>query len=401
MPQDQPASSGPDAAGPDAAGPAGPGPAGPGPAGPAAGEPATGSTPAPDRPAGSTPAPDRPVGSTPAPERRSAGTPPLDRPPGRWAGTTPVTDRWAGTTPVTDRWAGAGPVTDRWAGIATTAAAAPGAAQAGASGWTAAAPDEVTPVGDQTAVVQWGEQSTARPRRALPGALAHLRRDRRLVPAIAGIGALVLFASLIAEWQVTLHNTNLFNGSEAPAQIVRAPSRLSDLGAWGSGYLTGLLMLAGTMAMLLFGPANLRRPARVLALSTAAAMLALLVAVTVDLGRQSFILRDFLLLSPDSTPEPVAYGRGLICAFFGVIAVAVAARLADRFPVDQPISGAADAVDRAGSQDGDGPNAAPDGREASFWGRPGHTADPAEPLDLTVEPTAPFTGVLDRRDGPA
>lgn len=239
--------------------------------------------------------------------------------------------------------------------------------------------------GDAPAVVEWGSDAPAR-RPGRPGA-AGRGRDRRLVMAIAGLGALALFASLISEWQSTTISANLFGPSD-DAGNREVFSSVGDLDAWGGGYLAGLVPLVATTAVLLFGPPASAQLMRVLSLSSAGVLLAVLTGLAVDLGNRSMALGNLVYVAEADAAQRVALGRGVTCAFVGVAALGLAAYLSRRPGVVRP----------AGTPGADPSGAASPGG----GGRVGGTATPGADgrtgaEDLTVEATAPFTA---EPDGP-
>ena len=247
------------------------------------------------------------------------------------------------------------------------------------------------PPAGSTAVVEWGD-TTSGPRRPLPRFLSGLGRDRRLVPLVAGLGAVALFASLVSEWQVTTVTSEFFGGPDLRGDQ-RVLTGIGDLGAWGAGYLIGIFLLACATALAMFGPAVVARAARVVALTSAGVLLTLLVAMAIELGERSVALGSIFYLNQE-VGKSLEYGRGIPCAFVGVCAVALAAHLAGRLLPAAPGAAAGAADPEPGSdRDADLPGS---------WRRrppaPGYTSAP--PIDLTVEPATPFTPLPDGRDRP-
>jgi hypothetical protein len=183
-------------------------------------------------------------------------------------------------------------------------------------------PSEAAP-----AVVEWGDADAPPHRPSAPGGP---RRDRAVVLLVAGLGALALFASLLSDWQSTTISTSLFRPPEAQSAGSRVlQTSVGDLDAWGSGYLAGLVALVGATAVLLFGPPAAAHLTRVLSLSTAAVLLALLTGLAVDLGQRSMALDNLAYLGEIGTNR-LDLGRGITCAFIGVAALALAAQLSRR-----------------------------------------------------------------------
>jgi hypothetical protein len=209
------------------------------------------------------------------------------------------------------------------------------------------------------------------PRRA-PVSLTRLARavanDHRLILLSAAVGGLALVVSLMSEWQVTVMDSAVVGEGGFGGPI---PTRIADLGAWGTGYLTGLFPLAAGMVVLLFGPPAGRTYARLAVLSTCGVLLALLAGLAADLNLRSRALANGFMFQTDTVGVDPSYGRGIWCAAFGVAAVTCAAYLSGR-PWRRP------RPDRSTTDD-----LAPDG-----------------PFDLTVTPTTPFTPPADPRQHP-
>jgi hypothetical protein len=244
------------------------------------------------------------------------------------------------------------------------------------------------------AVVEFGPEPAERfrPERrrwSFGSLVAGLVADRRSVPLAAAVGGVALFASLISEWQITAIDTTDFGGTESAKQPV--PAGVGDLGAFGGGYLVGLLVLVTAMVLVLFGPPAVRAYARLLGLSAGGVLLALLAAIYADLGDVSrSIERIYTLIQ--STDIELAYGRGIWCAVFGVAALTLALYLAGRHTPAVPM-----VDDTAGVHD----DAAP---VAWSWRRPARPEEeehlPDAPFDLSVSSTTPFTSLDDDRDKP-
>ena len=241
-------------------------------------------------------------------------------------------------------------------------------------------------------VVEFGTEPPASSRRrrrfSTAGLGVALAGDRRVVPLAAALGALAVFGSLISEWQVTAIDATAFGGTVPGNRTVAVG--LADLDGWGAGYLVGLLVLVTAAALVLFGRAGGRRQARLIGLSSAGLLLAMLVAVAQTLNHASRAIQPIytLALTPDQLR--LSYGRGLWCAFVGVLAVGLALYLAGRhIAADQPDPAPAAA----------GTPAAEALALPTVWSwrrpRPETNGDrsPAAPFDLTVSPTTPFTSL--------
>jgi hypothetical protein len=230
-------------------------------------------------------------------------------------------------------------------------------------------------------VVEFGvEPSAKRPGRSrwnAPGVAATVAGDRRMVPLLAILAGLALFASLVSEWQVTAISTELI-GETTPA-FKSVPTDVGGLGAWGGGYLAGLFLLAGAMVLVMFGPPAGARYARLAGLSTGGVLLAMLAALTAILGETSMFNGAFAGLVSADQIRP-SYGRGIWCALFGVAAAMLALYLAGRHDRVESPGWSWRREPRANAEEDDDE-------------RP-----PAEPFELTVGPATPFTSTPDDRD---
>jgi len=223
-------------------------------------------------------------------------------------------------------------------------------------------------------VVEFGPSPAPRRRLNLSRFGRGLAADRRLVPLSAALGAVALLASLISEWQVTTVAASIF-GVDGEIGDRKLPTDVTDLGAIGTGYLVGLFPLVAAVVLTLFGPEAGRRYARLAGLSVAGTLGALLVALTGSLGGESRIVTQLYTLTFNGDQMQVAYGRGLWCAYAGVVLAVLALYLAGR--------------ETAGP--------------AWTWRPPRveEESGPDEPLELTVGPARPFTPRGDDRDKPS
>lgn len=252
----------------------------------------------------------------------------------------------------------------------------------------------VPPVSPQEHVVEIGtepgEPRAGRRRWNLTEIATSLAADRRVVPLSGAVGGVALFASLISEWQITTVDTSRFADSETGARPLTAG--LADLGALGSGFLTGVFLLVITTVLVLFGPAAGRGYARLIGLSTGGVLLALLAALASSLGDSSRAVEGIFVLEFEEDQLQLSYGRGIWCAVVGVAAVLLALHLSARHgPSVTPAAGP-DSADEIGEE----PN-------LWSWRRPQSDFDdrpPDEPFDLTVSSTRPFTSLSDDRDKP-
>ena len=201
--------------------------------------------------------------------------------------------------------------------------------------------------------------------------LRGLLRVRSLATAPAALGAVAVFISLVEEWQVT---TLLMYGTLEEHEFA---AKLGVLDGWSPAYLVGVLAVTACLALVLFGPRPGREHLRVAGLATSGVLLAMLVAIALDLQENSAALTNAGWYAPDLEAE-LAYGRGVVAAFVGVAGYALALLLAGRRPPAEEPGGDDLAEDDDVTAD------EPDQR----WPRPrqaGHG-----PLDLTVEPAKPF-----------
>lgn len=267
------------------------------------------------------------------------------------------------------------------------------------------APDSPThaasPAQTSESVVEFGgapEPATGRRRRfSLTELAGGLAADRRSVPVAAVVGAVALFASLISEWQITVVNSSDFSERRGAGQPLAAG--VADLGALGGGYIAGLFVLAGAVVLVLFGPPQGRRYARLLGLTAGGMVAALLVALVQTLSAESRARNVIVMFDITAEQMELTYGRGLWCGFVGVAAVALALWLAGRHLAAAPPVAAAAADD---DEDTDGPAPAP---EVWSWRRPQRSAPEdagvEAPMDLTVTSTTPFTSRNEDLDAPA
>ncbi|MBM0232122.1 hypothetical protein JNW91_09770 [Micromonospora sp. STR1_7] len=223
---------------------------------------------------------------------------------------------------------------------------------------------------DGPAVIEWGADDPApapAPARRLRRSLTGLTRDPRLPLLAAGLGAVAGVASMVGEWLVM----TLPNGGPEGTSSIEVPAGVSEIGGFGVGYLVGLLVLVCAVALALRGTAAVRQNARLVGLTLAGALLALLVAATATLNDPG--QRNFFYSPQDGFRAE--YGRGLVMAFVACVLFAAALRLAPSAPVDDEEAGDASAG----------------------WGWRRRQRDPVEaedglpaPADLTVTSATPF-----------
>ncbi|MCO8275317.1 hypothetical protein M1L60_32515 [Actinoplanes sp. TRM 88003] len=247
---------------------------------------------------------------------------------------------------------------------------------------------DVTP---PEAVVEFGSSDEPRRSRWSSSGLGRdLLADRRTVPLTAALAALAALVSLLSEWQVTTLDPGTLGG-EGGERIL--PIGLDDLGTFGIGYVVGLFLLVPAVVLTLFGPPAGRRYARLAGLSVAGTHLGLLVATATAVGSQSYVIDPVYRIAVDESETTLAYGRGLWCAFAGVLLIMAALYLAGRH---LPAATTAPSPEAA-------PIGEPELDPVWSWRRPSSAeADRSgdESLDLTVAPSQPFTSLNDDRDRP-
>ncbi|WKU03290.1 hypothetical protein [Micromonospora sp. HUAS LYJ1] len=211
---------------------------------------------------------------------------------------------------------------------------------------------------DDTSVLEWGA-----PERPAGGRLGHwpaaLRRDRRLPPVLALLGAVAATASMAGEWLVM----TVPNGGPEGSGTIRVPGGVAEVGGFGIAYLVGLLLLSVAVALSLRGRPAIRHDARVAGLAVAGALVILLTVTAFSLDDSG---QRALFYSPEDGFR-VDYGRGLVMGFVAVALVGAALLSTVAQPDGPPVDAAGPQVDPGG--DGD---------------------RPAAPVGLTVTPTVPF-----------
>ncbi|MBF9128112.1 hypothetical protein I0C86_03760 [Plantactinospora sp. S1510] len=246
--------------------------------------------------------------------------------------------------------------------------------------------DETEPTADGASVVSWGDSPRNGRRASL--VLSRLGRDGRLVPVVAILGAGAIFASLLADWAVTVMPTE---GSPTGAPIGLA-SGVADLATFGTAYLVGVFGMIGCLALVFFGSPGIRHNARVLGLALTAAVIGMLVAVT---GSLDSLTNDWQVYG-ELGGLVTAYGRGLGLAYLGSGGLGLALLLAGRFVRRTATTVVPD--DGAATPTGPADPATPE--ESDWpWRRPRSASAPdpddeddrSTPIDLTVTPTKPFT----------
>lgn len=226
---------------------------------------------------------------------------------------------------------------------------------------------------DNPAVIAWDDEPRdAHWSRIVRGILAKHRRVLALVVAVLGSAA--VFASFVGEWQTTTLPGDPF---AAPGAV---QINVAGLAGWSPAYLIGVFALTSCLALVLFGPPPARAHIRLAGLAIGGVLLAILAAITIDLGEDSVAV-----VFPDPNMHyELAYGQGLFAAFAGVAGYLIALVLAVQpVPADGKDDIRSDAARHDHPRDDiDWP-----------WRRPGkaYERDEPEPLDLTVGPAEPIT----------
>ncbi|MFY1587796.1 hypothetical protein ACN267_25205 [Micromonospora sp. WMMD734] len=226
---------------------------------------------------------------------------------------------------------------------------------------------------DDTSVPQWGA-----PGRRPVGRFGHwpaaLRRDRRLPPVLALLGAVAGTASAAGEWLVM----TVPNGGPEGSGTIRVPGGVAEVGGFGIAYLVGLLLLGVTVALTLRGRPAVRHDARVAGLAVAGVLVILLTVTAFSLDDSG---QRALFYSPEDGFR-VDYGRGLVMAFVTVALVGAALLTTVRQPDGPPVDAVGPQTDPEGlDPDADDPHG--DDPDADY-------TRPAAPTGLTVTPTVPF-----------
>jgi len=246
---------------------------------------------------------------------------------------------------------------------------------------------------DEPAVVEFGADEPARKRPGASQVLTAVRKDWRLVPIVAGLSAVAVFASLVGEWQTTTFTPQSLL---IPPDQVPPPSTagIADLGGFATGYLIGVFVMVGCTSLILFGRPAMRDQLRILGLTAAGISAAVLVGATVWLDGHSATYELARLFFGSQGPTyDLTYERGLTMAYVGVVGFVIALYLAGRLIPAPPAQVAPTAVE-------------PEPETAAQvdwpWRRPRAAAEPDDlgsdlppPADLTVGPTAPFVPMHD------
>jgi hypothetical protein len=240
------------------------------------------------------------------------------------------------------------------------------------------------------AVVEFGPEPAPRRRWSTTGWWHGVATDRRLVPVSAALGAVTVLASLISEWQVTTVDSTPVGDGEVGDRMLTTGA--TDLGALGTGFLVGLFPLIAAVVLTMFGPPSGRRYLRLTGLSVGGTQLGLLVALTASLHAESRAIPRIYVLQLNQDQMTIGYGRGLWCAFAGVLFALLALYVAGWH-----LAATSETVrDPAVVEE--------EPEEVWSWRRPPDADEergPDEPLELTVAPVKPFTSLTDDRDKPS
>lgn len=264
-----------------------------------------------------------------------------------------------------------------------------------------AGPDGTGPPADPPPVVAFGNAGETAAPPVATRRLARLRADRRVVPTVAGVAAVAALGSLVTEWRIWALDRASESGLPEQQELTTG---VPGLGAVGAGYLVGLTALAACVVLALFGAGPVRRHCRLVGLAVAGVLAATLLSASVYLEQVGGTI-DAVILNNGTPAALMAYGRGLYLAYAAVAAAALALylvqpdrRTAGRRPADEPASSPDDGYPgEAGTGDGDADEFGPDWP----WRAPRAVPDRIGPgpVDLTVEPAAPFVAPHTERDG--
>ncbi|HEU4421506.1 MAG TPA: hypothetical protein VFR67_03085 [Pilimelia sp.] len=253
------------------------------------------------------------------------------------------------------------------------------------------------PEAGEPAVVAWGDDEAPADRR-VARVMAGWRSNRRLVPIVAGIGAMAAAGSVLSEWRVTTAQIGTSVTGRASAGVVGFP-------AAGTTYLLGLLVIGACLVLTLYGVGLVRHHARLVGLTATAVVGLTLIATSADLD-QMVSVSDAVQFGPDGPDGELVMsaGRGLYLAYAAVAALAFALWLAA--PAGHGVlaepADAAEPGEVAYELDDFDPA---DGELGPDWPwQRSHRSPRADdsqrpaPLDLTVEASTPFVSPPDERD---
>lgn len=153
--------------------------------------------------------------------------------------------------------------------------------------------------------------------------------------ALAGLGGVAMFGSLVGEWQVVTPPAGDLPGDGAGGDAFGLAYTL----VWGMGWVVGGMLLAVCGGLTLAGQPAMRRYARTIGLVVAAVNLGILAAAAASLDGES------LFVAPVQGVE-ITLGRGVYAAFASVLLIGAALWLARteptvrRRPEPEPVVGA-------------------------------------------------------------
>ncbi|QSB14384.1 hypothetical protein JQS43_23295 [Natronosporangium hydrolyticum] len=256
-------------------------------------------------------------------------------------------------------------------------------------------------------VLEWAAASTTRP------GWWH-RLDPRIAQLVSCLGLAALAGALIVEWQVVeLATVNRFD-----VEVSAAETRLAGLGAWGTGFIVGVLLLLGAVGAALYGPPVTRAVSRAAGLAVGAGTLVVLLGAVVELRESAPQQMGFPLFTGLPAEElEVTVGLGVYAGFAAVLLLVLALALvrpgvtaATPFPhaapgelrpepamaTEPPATGDAFPGNEFPANGFADPDFAVDGQRSPAAGYHGAPAD--GPSDLTVGPSEPFAGPADGRE---
>jgi hypothetical protein len=256
----------------------------------------------------------------------------------------------------------------------------------------------VEPAPIEPALVEWGDDDDEPVDRRAARVIAGLRANRRLVPIVAGLGALAAAGSVLSEWRV-------MTVQEVETVTERTSAGVVSFPTVGTTYLLGLLVVAASLILTLYGVGLVRHHARLVGLATSGMLGLVLIATSVQLEQVGSTIDNLVLgFRGQEGQVTVSTGRGIYLAYAAVGALAFALWLAvptDRSVPGQPAGAGAPGqvayeLDDVDPADGElGPDWPWQRRHRSV--RADDLQRPA-PLDLTVEPATPFISPPEERD---
>lgn len=206
--------------------------------------------------------------------------------------------------------------------------------------------------------VEWG----GRERRGRLATLVTGRWRRAAVLALAGLGALAVFGSLVGDWQVI----DDFPGGPGPGTDPRAFG-IGVMHVWGIWWLVSATVLLTCVVLALSGEPAVRTGVRTIGLAAGVVLLVFLVAASISLSTES-------IWSIGRQPTEIGLGQGVHLAFAAVVLL-----LAALWWSGSGWSGSADDRD------------ATPPRRRGWWGAHEREDRVHGPHDLSVQPATPDT----------